>query len=65
MLRSPPAPPMPALTLRPGALTLADLRRLWSTPSLLSLDAAARPALLVELQRALVLSHSAGTVALL
>ncbi len=101
MLRSPPAPPMPALTLRPGALTLADLRRLWSTPSLLSLDAAARPAVdaaaetvrsvvaagktvygvntgfgllartriddtrLAELQRALVLSHSAGTGALL
>jgi histidine ammonia-lyase len=92
---------MPALTLRPGALTLAELRRLWDTPHAWSLDPASRPAVdaaaetvrrivaagttvygvntgfgllartkiddarLAELQRALVLSHSAGTGPLL
>jgi histidine ammonia-lyase len=89
------------LTLRPGALALADLRRAWASRQTLSIDAAARPAVdaaaetvrrivaagttvygvntgfgllartkiddarLAELQRALVLSHSAGTGALL
>ena len=92
---------MPALTLRPGALALADLRRLWDASHALSLDPASKPAVdsaaktvqrivaagttvygvntgfgllartkiddarLAELQRALVLSHSAGTGALL
>ena len=92
---------MSALTLRPGLLTLADLRRLWAAPLPLALDPAAQPAVdaaaqtvqrtvaagktvygvntgfgllartkiddarLAELQRALVLSHSAGTGALL
>ena len=92
---------MSTLILRPGALALADLRRLWTTPLALSLDAGARAAVdaaadtvrrivaagktvygvntgfgllartriddarLAELQRALVLSHSAGTGALL
>jgi histidine ammonia-lyase len=92
---------MSTLMLRPGTLTLADLRRLWTTPLPIELDAAARPgvdaaaetvahavaagttvygvntgfgllartridaARLAELQRALVLSHSAGTGALL
>ena len=92
---------MPALTLRPGALALADLRRLWSAPSIrcrstlrqdprstlrrkpcgrvvaagktvygvntgFGLLARTRidDARLAELQRALVLSHSAGTGAL-
>ncbi len=88
-------------TLYPGALVLADLRKLWSAPAPLALDPRARPgveaaaacvdrviasgetvygvntgfgllartriddARLAELQRALVLSHSAGTGALL
>ena len=92
---------MPDLTLRPGALALTDLRRLWTAPHALSLDAAAKRAVdaaaetvrrviaagntvygvntgfgllartriddarLAELQRSLVLSHSAGTGALL
>jgi histidine ammonia-lyase len=92
---------MSALILRPGSLALADLRRLWTAPRPLALDAAAKPgvdaaaetvrrivaagttvygvntgfgllartriddARLAELQRALVLSHSAGTGALL
>jgi histidine ammonia-lyase len=92
---------MSALTLRPGALTLPDLRRLWTAPLALSLDGASKPgvdaaaetvrrivaagktvygvntgfgllartkigdARLAELQRALVLSHSAGTGPLL
>ena len=87
--------------LRPGALALADLRALWSSPMPLALDPRARPAVdgaaacvnrllasgatvygvntgfgllartridderLAELQRALVLSHSAGTGPLL
>jgi histidine ammonia-lyase len=89
------------LTLRPGVLTLGELRSLWATPSQLMIDAAARAAVdaaaatvaeivaahrtvygintgfgllartriddarLAELQRALVLSHSAGTGSLL
>jgi histidine ammonia-lyase len=89
------------LTLRPGALALADLRALWAAPAALALDPAAKPAVdaaaatvdrviasgatvygvntgfgllarthigaarLAELQRALVLSHSAGTGPLL
>ena len=92
---------MQTLNLVPGRLELADLRRLWSAPMALAVDAAARPAVdaaaqavdrviasgrtvygvntgfgllartriddarLAELQRALVLSHSAGTGALL
>jgi histidine ammonia-lyase len=92
---------MPALILRPGSLTIADLRLLWTAPRPLALDAGAKPgvdaaaetvrrivaagttvygvntgfgllartriddARLAELQRALVLSHSAGTGALL
>jgi len=92
---------MSSLTLRPGTLALADLRRLWTAPATLSIDGASRPAVdaaaetvrrivaagntvygvntgfgllartkiddarLAELQRALVLSHSAGTGALL
>ena len=88
---------MNALNLVPGRLALADLRRLWSEPMALAVDAAAKPAVdaaaqavdrviasgrtvygvntgfgllartriddarLAELQRALVLSHSAGT----
>jgi histidine ammonia-lyase len=88
---------MPSLILRPGNIALADLRRLWTAPLALSVDATARPAVdaaaetvrnvvaagqtvygvntgfgllartriddarLAELQRALVLSHSAGT----
>ncbi len=88
---------MSTLTLRPGALALPDLRRLWAAPARLAVDAAARPAVdaaadtvarvigsgrtvygvntgfgllartridaarLAELQRSLVLSHSAGT----
>ena len=92
---------MPDLTLRPGALALTDLRRLWTAPLALSLDSAAKRAVdaaaetvrrviaagntvygvntgfgllartriddarLAELQRSLVLSHSAGTGALL
>jgi histidine ammonia-lyase len=87
--------------LHPGALTLAELRALWSAPATLGIDAGARAAVdaaskavsdivsthrtvygvntgfgllartriddhrLAELQRALVLSHSAGTGALL
>ena len=87
--------------LRPGALTLAELRALWSAPATLGIDAGARAAVdaaskavsdivsthrtvygvntgfgllartridddrLAELQRALVLSHSAGTGPLL
>ncbi len=87
--------------LRPGALALADLRRLWVASLPLAMDGTARPAVdaaadtvarviaagttvygvntgfgllartridaarLAELQRALVLSHSAGTGALL
>ena len=35
---------MSTLILRPGALALADLRRLWTTPLALSLDAGARAA---------------------
>jgi histidine ammonia-lyase len=90
-----------ALTLRPSALTLPDLRRIWSERPTLEVDAAAKPAVdaaaatvaqvvsegrtvygintgfgllartridsdrLLELQRALVRSHSAGTGALL
>ena len=92
---------MPKLNLRPGALALAELRRLWAAPLEWSVDAAAKSAVdaaaatvqrivaagktvygvntgfgllartkiddarLAELQRALVLSHSAGTGALL
>jgi len=92
---------MPTLELVPGQLRLADLRRLWSAPMTLAVDAAARGAVdaaaqtvdrvvasgrtvygvntgfgllartriddarLAELQRSLVLSHSAGTGALL
>ncbi len=92
---------MPDLTLRPGKLALADLRRLWTAPRAISIDAASKPAVdaaaetvrrivaagrtvygvntgfgllartkiddarLAELQRALVLSHSAGTGPLL
>ena len=92
---------MSSLLLRPGRLTLPDLRRIWSERSTLALDPAARPAVdaaaavvakviaegrtvygvntgfgllartridsarLLELQRALVRSHSAGTGALL
>ncbi|MEO8674472.1 MAG: aromatic amino acid lyase, partial [Casimicrobiaceae bacterium] len=92
---------MPTLNLHPGALALADLRRLWAAPQDLSLDSASRAAVdaaaatvqrvvaagqtvygvntgfgllartriddarLAELQRALVLSHSAGTGPLL
>ena len=92
---------MSALNLVPGRLALADLRRLWSEPMALAVDAAAKPAVdaaaqavdrviasgrtvygvntgfgllartriddtrLAELQRALVLSHSAGTGPLL
>jgi len=87
--------------LRPGGLTLAELRSLWAKPSPLAVDPSARAAVdsaaatvseivsaqrtvygvntgfgllartriddgrLAELQRALVLSHSAGTGALL
>ena len=87
--------------LRPGALTIGDLRALWAAPSTLAVDASARAgvdaaaatvaeivaahrtvygintgfgllartriddARLAELQRALVLSHSAGTGPLL
>ena len=92
---------MQTLSVVPGSLDLAQLRRLWSAPVTLALDAAARPAVdaaaatvdrviasghtvygvntgfgllartriddarLAELQRALVLSHSAGTGPLL
>jgi len=85
------------IVLTPARLELSDLRRLWSEPMTLALDAAAKPAVdaaartvdqliasgrtvygvntgfgllartriddarLAELQRALVLSHSAGT----
>jgi histidine ammonia-lyase len=88
---------MQNLDLAPARLELADLRRLWSEPMMLAVDAAAKPAVdaaaravdrviasgrtvygvntgfgllartriddarLAELQRALVLSHSAGT----
>jgi histidine ammonia-lyase len=88
---------MQSLDLVPPRLDLAQLRRLWSAPLVLALDASARPAVdaaattvdrviasghtvygvntgfgllartriddarLAELQRALVLSHSAGT----
>ena len=91
----------PPFVLTPGALSLADLRALWSRPAELALDPRARAgvdaaaacvdrviasgqtvygvntgfgllartriddARLAELQRALVLSHSAGTGALL
>jgi histidine ammonia-lyase len=92
---------MPRLELHPGALTIAELRTLWSDAHALHLDPAARTgvdaaaatvssivaahrtvygvntgfgllartriddARLIELQRALVLSHSAGTGPLL
>jgi len=92
---------MDAMNLVPGHLELAALRRLWSAPMALAVDAAAKPAVdaaaqavddviasgrtvygvntgfgllartriedtrLAELQRALVLSHSAGTGPLL
>jgi histidine ammonia-lyase len=92
---------MTSLTLKAGALLLADLRRLWTSSLALVPDAAAKPAVdaaaatvnrviasgrtvygvntgfgllartriddarLAELQRALVLSHSAGTGPLL
>ncbi len=92
---------MASFTLKPGALALSDLRRLWSAPATLAVDGAARQgvdaaadlvrrmvaagttvygvntgfgllartridaARLADLQRALVLSHSAGTGALL
>jgi histidine ammonia-lyase len=92
---------MNALNLVPGRLALANLRRLWSEPMALAVDASAKPAVdaaaqavdrviasgrtvygvntgfgllartriddarLAELQRALVLSHSAGTGPLL
>ena len=92
---------MQTLSVVPGGLDLAQLRRLWSAPVTLELDGAARPAVdaaaatvdrviasghtvygvntgfgllartriddarLAELQRALVLSHSAGTGPLL
>jgi histidine ammonia-lyase len=88
-------------TLTPGGLSLAGLRSLWSQPTAIAVDSAARPAVdaaaacvervvasgetvygvntgfgllartriddarLAELQRALVLSHCAGTGALL
>jgi histidine ammonia-lyase len=88
---------MQNLDLAPARLELPDLRRLWSEPMMLAVDAAAKPAVdaaaravdrviasgrtvygvntgfgllartriddarLAELQRALVLSHSAGT----
>jgi histidine ammonia-lyase len=91
----------PTITLRPGALTLSELRALWAAPSTLAVDVSARVAVdtaaatvaeivaahrtvygintgfgllartriddarLAELQRALVLSHSAGTGPLL
>jgi histidine ammonia-lyase len=96
-----PDPSLSAHLLHPGALTLAELRALWSAPATLGIDAGARAAVdaaskavsdivsthrtvygvntgfgllartridddrLAELQRALVLSHSAGTGALL
>ncbi len=89
--------PTDARVLRPGSVTLGDLRALWATPHAVVVDPAARPAVqaaaevvarvlaagrvvygvntgfgllarsridaarLAELQRALVLSHSAGT----
>jgi hypothetical protein len=89
--------PMPTLELAPAGLSLTGLRRIWSQPVTLAIDAAAKPrvdaaaqvvdrivasgktvygvntgfgllartriddARLAELQRALVLSHSAGT----
>src|SRR5262245_6305614 len=92
---------MRSLELVPARLTLAGLRRIWSQPTALAVDAAAKPAVdaaaktvdriiasgttvygvntgfgllartridnarLAELQRALVLSHSAGTGPLL
>jgi histidine ammonia-lyase len=92
---------MHTLPVVPGSLDFAQLRRLWSAPVTLALDASARPAVdaaaatvdlviasghtvygvntgfgllartriddarLTELQRALVLSHSAGTGLLL
>ncbi len=92
---------MDTMNLVPGRLELAALRRLWTAPMALAVDAAARPAVdaaaqavdrviasgrtvygvntgfgllartriddtrLAELQRALVLSHSAGTGPLL
>ena len=96
-----PDPSLSAHLLHPGALTLSELRALWSAPATLGIDAGARAAVdaaskavsdivsthrtvygvntgfgllartridddrLAELQRALVLSHSAGTGALL
>jgi len=96
-----PDPSLSAHLLHPGALTLAELRALWSAPATLGIDAGARAAVdaaskavaeivsthrtvygvntgfgllartridddrLAELQRALVLSHSAGTGPLL
>ncbi len=92
---------MQSLSLNPGHLELAELRRLWAEPSAVTVDASAKPAVdaaartvdrliasgrtvygvntgfgllartriddarLAELQRALVLSHSAGTGPLL
>ena len=92
---------MPPLTLVPGQLSLAQLRRVWEGPCRVALDSAARPHVdaaaaairdviasnrvvygvntgfgllarthigaerVAELQRALVLSHSAGTGPLL
>ena len=92
---------MQPLSLVPGHLELADLRRLWAEPSAVTVDPSAKPAVdaaartvdrviasgrtvygvntgfgllartriddarLAELQRALVLSHSAGTGPLL
>ena len=92
---------MTTLLLRPGHVTLDALRRIWSAPQDIALDAAARPSVdaaaaaivrvlaenrvvygvntgfgllartriesarLAELQRALVLSHTAGTGPLL
>ena len=96
-----PDPSLSAHLLHPGALTLAELRALWSAPATLGIDAGARAGVdaaskavadivsthrtvygvntgfgllartridddrLAELQRALVLSHSAGTGPLL
>lgn len=96
-----PDPSLSAHLLHPGALTLSELRALWSSPATLAVDAGSRAAVdaasrtvseivsthrtvygvntgfgllartridddrLAELQRALVLSHSAGTGPLL
>ena len=92
---------MPSVTLRPGRLTLAELRTIWCGPTTIDVDAGARSRIdasanaiarmlaedrviygvntgfgalartrieashLIDLQRSLVLSHSAGTGPLL